>query len=172
MNEVISAILSRRSTKKYDGERVSDEHISLIIEAGLYAPSAMNRQNSLMVAVTDKELINKLSKLNAFIMGRDTDPFYGAKTLILVFADRNEKNWLQDGSLVMANIMLAAHSLGIGSCWINRCTEMFETEEGKEIMKKYSIPETFAGVAVCTLGYPDVKKEPAPRKEGRVLFIK
>jgi len=171
MNEVLNAILTRRSTKLYDGRQVPDEDIRKIVEAGLYAPSAMNRQNSLMVVVKDKELISKLSKMNAAVMGRDGDPFYGAKTLILVFADSTEKNWIQDGSLVMANIMLAAHALGIGSCWINRCKEMFETEEGKEIKRQYGIPETFSGIAVCTLGYPDAKRDPAPRKEGRVLYI-
>ena len=135
MNETIKNILERRSIRKYKDKEVSEELIDEVLKAGIYAPTGMNRQSPIIIAITNKEIRDKLSKINAKIMGVDTDPFYGAPVVIVVLANKNMPTYIYDGSLVMENMMLAANSLGLGSCWIHRAKEEFETEEGKEILK-------------------------------------
>ena len=171
MNEVIKNIEERRSIKKYKDEMIPKEIIEKIVEAGTYAPSGMGRQSSIIIAITNKNLRDKLSKLNAKIMGADIDPFYGAPVVLVVLAKKDIPTHVYDGSLVMENLMLAANSLGIGSCWIHRAKEEFETEEGKEILKSLGIEDEYEGIGHCILGYKAEEGNLKPRKDNYVYYI-
>ena len=172
MNEVIKCLKERRSARSYDGRPVPDDVLKEILEAGEYAASGMGRQATVMVAVRNKDLISDLSMMNAAVMGTNTDPFYGAGTVIIVFADSTVHTYIEDGSLVMGNLMNAAHALGVDSCWIHRAKEVFETEEGKALMKKWGIDEKYKGIGNCILGYSDKPvSEAKPRREGRVIYV-
>jgi nitroreductase len=172
MNETINTIISRRSIKAYTDQVVSDHLLHEITSAATYSASGMNKQSAMMVVVKDKALRDKLSKLNASILGTDKDPFYNAPIVIVVLADSNVRTYIEDGSLVMGNLMNAAFSVGVSSCWIHRAKEMFETEEGKQLLKEWNIPESYKGIGNCILGYPVDKtdKVPSPRKENYVIF--
>ena len=172
MSEVLDKIKSRRSIRKYKDTMVPDEIIDKIIEAGTYAATGMGKQSPIIIAVTNKELRDKLSAMNAKIMGTDTDPFYGAPVVLIVLADKARPTYLYDGSLVMGNLMNAAHSLGIGSCWIHRAKEVFASEEGKALLKKWGVEGDYEGIGHCVLGYPagDVPKA-KPRKENYVYHV-
>ena len=135
MSDVLETIKSRRSIRKYKSDKVPQDKLEKIIEAGTYAATGMGKQSPIIVAVTNKELRDKLSAMNAKIMGTNTDPFYGAPVVLIVLADKSRPTYLYDGSLVMGNLMLEAEAQGIGSCWIHRAKEEFESEEGKEILK-------------------------------------
>ena len=173
MNETIKNLIERRSCRKYESKQIKDEELNAILKAGEYAPSGMGLQSPKMVVLQNKETIKKLSKLNAKIMGKDIDPFYSAPTVIVVLADKTKYTYIEDGSLVLGNLMNAAHSLGIGSCWIHRAKEEFETEEGKELLKKWNIPDNYVGIGHCILGYPCGKlQEPKPRKVDYITIIK
>lgn len=149
------------------------ETLEKILEAGTYAPTGMNRQSPIIVAITNKEVRDRLSALNAKIMGRDgIDPFYGAPVVVVVLADKDVRTYAYDGSLVMGNLMLAADSLGLGSCWIHRAKEEFETDEGKQILRDLGIEGDYEGIGHCILGYidgdyPDVR----PRKDRYIYFV-
>ena len=173
MNEIIKNIETRRSIRKFKSEMLPKEILDEIIEAGTYAPTGMNEQSPIIIAITDKEVRDRLSKLNAKIMGKtDIDPFYGAPVVLIVLADKRYPTYIYDGSLVMGNLMLAAHSLGIGSCWIHRAKEEFETDEGKEILKSLGIEGDYEGIGHCILGYVDGEEpSPTPRKENYVYKI-
>lgn len=172
MNEALHNILTRVSVRKYADRQVPDELLDQVLEAGLYAPSGMNNQGCLLVAVRDKETVSQLSRLNAAVMGRDADPFYGAPCVIVVLGDpEGYPCWLQDGSLVMGNLLNAAHALGLGSCWINRAMEVFDQPEGKALLNKWGVPERYRGVGNCILGYPAEAPAPKPRKAGRVYKV-
>ena len=172
MNETVNNILKRRSIKKYKNNQVPENLLEEIIKAGTYAPTGMNKQSPIILAITNKELRDKLSKLNASIMGVDTDPFYGAPVVLLVLADKRVPTYIYDGSLVIGNMMNAAHALGLGSCWIHRAKEEFETETGKEILKSLNIDDNYVGIGHCILGYSDETKTVGPRKENYVYYIK
>lgn len=173
MNETLNVLKERRSIRKYRAEQIRDEELDAILEAGTWAPSGMGRQSPVMVVVRDPETIAQLSARNAEIQGRPgTDPFYGAPTAVVVLADSAVPTWLQDGSLVMGNLMTAAQAVGVGSCWINRCMEYFDGAEGKELLKKWGLPETLRGVGICILGYADgPAPAPKPRKAGRIVRV-
>lgn len=163
MNETLQVLRSRRSIRKYQARQISDAELDAILEAGTWAPTGMNQQSPLIVAVQDAETIRYMEKLNAAVIGNpDATPFYGAPTVVVVLADGENGNWLRDGSLVMGNLMNAAASLGVGSCWINRALEVFDSEEGKTLLRKWGIPETYRGIGNCILGYVDGEM-PAPR---------
>ena len=168
MNETLKVLKERRSVRKYKAEQIKDEELNAILEAGTWAPSAKGLQTSVMVVVQDPETIAYLSRMNAEIQGNPgTDPFYGAPTVVVVLGDGEKLNWLQDGSLVMGNLMNAAAALGLGSCWINRAMELFDRPEGKELLKKWGLPETYRGVGNCILGYVEGDlPAPKPRKDG------
>ena len=172
MNETINTIISRRSIKGYTDQMVSDHLLNEITTAATYSASGMNKQAAMMVVVKDKTLRDKLSALNASILGITSDPFYNAPVVIVVLADSNVRTYIEDGSLVMGNLMNAAHSVGVSSCWIHRAKEMFETEEGKEILKEWGLPESYKGIGNCILGYPVDKTDvlPKPRKENYVNY--
>ena len=173
MNETLKVLKERRSVRKYKAEQIRDEELNAILEAGTWAPSAKGLQTSVMVVVQDPETIAWMSKLNAEIQGNPgTDPFYGAPTVVVVLGDGEKLNWLQDGSLVMGNLMTAAAALGLGSCWINRAKEMFESAEGKALRKEWGIADTYAGVACCILGYADGPlPEAKPRKNDYIVRV-
>ena len=172
MNEVLKAMKERRSYRKFKPDMVPREIIDQIIEAGLYAASGRNGQDAIIVAVTDKEARDHLSAVNAAVMGADGDPFYGAPVVLIVLADKNWSTHVYDGSLVMGNLMLASHALGIGSCWIHRAKEEFETEEYKQLLKDLGVQGEYEGIGHCILGYPDCETpKAAERKENRVFYI-
>lgn len=155
MNEVIKAIKERRSIRSFRKDAVDEALLKQVMEAGTWAPSAMNRQSAKIVCVTNKEDLDILRKLNAKVMNSDKDPYYGSPCIILVLADSNAATGREDGSLVLMNMMLAAHSLGLGSVWINREREMFSTDEGKELLKKWNISSSYDGVGALAIGYPE-----------------
>lgn len=172
-NEVIKNIITRRSCKSFKSDPVPKELIDTVVEAGLYAASGMGRQSAIMIVVTDKTTRDKLSKLNSKYdpMNRP-DPFYNAPIVIPVLADKSVPTYLYDGSLVLGNMMLAAHSLGLGSCWIHRAKEVFEDTEGQEILKELGIIGEYEGIGNLTLGYPGFMNANIPaRKENRVFKI-
>ena len=173
MQETLRVLKERRSIRKYRPEQIREEELAAILDAGTWAPSGMGLQTAVMVAVQDRETIAALSKVNAEIMGApEKDPFYGAPTAVVVLADGEKPNWLQDGSLVMGNLMTAAAALGVGSCWINRAREYFDQPEGKAMLRKWGLPETLRGVAFCILGYADgPAPAPKPRKEGYIVRV-
>lgn len=174
MSEVINNIISRRSVRKYKPDMIPKADIDKIIEAGTYAATGMNRQSPIIIAVTNKELRDKLSVLNSKIMGTGEgfDPFYGAPVVLIVLADKSIPTYLYDGSLVMGNLMLAAHDLGIGSCWIHRAKEEFELPEGKELLKSLGIDGDYEGIGHCVLGYADCPEtEASARKDSYVYYI-
>lgn len=172
MNEVIQTMLSRRSIRAFSPQAVPQALLEEIIRAGLYAPSGMGRQSTVILAVTDKALRDELMHMNAEILGRDTDPFYGAPCVLVVLADRSAPTYLYDGALTMGNLMLASHALGLGSCWIHRAKEEFDTPRGKEILKQFGIDGDYEGIGHCVIGYAAQTPRAAQRKEGRVFFAK
>jgi len=172
MNEVIQALKERRSCRSYKPDPIPTEILDQILEAGTYAPTGMGRQSPIMIAVTDRETRDRLSRMNAAVMGTDNDPFYGAPVVIVVLADRSIGTAVYDGSLVMGNLMNAAHALGIGSCWIHRAKEEFESEEGKAILKKLGIEGNYEGIANLILGYAEKPAAAAaPRKADYVYYV-
>ena len=175
MNDVVKAMETRRSIRKFKPDMVPQEMLDQIMEAGLYAANGMGRQPTIMIQVTNKEMRDKIAKMNHEIGGwKDGfDPFYGAPAMIIVLAKKEVPTRVYDGSLVMGNLMLAAHSLGIGSCWIHRAKEEFETEWGKELLKSLGIVEEYEGIGFCALGYADGEyPQAAERKEGRIYTVK
>ena len=173
MNEVLEKIKSRRSIRKYRSDMIPQDKLEKIIEAGTYAATGMGKQSPIIVAVTNKELRDKLSAMNAKIMGTNTDPFYGAPVVLIVLADKSRPTYLYDGSLVMGNLMLEAEAQGIGSCWIHRAKEEFESEEGKEILKSLGIEGDYEGIGHCVLGFADgPAPKAAPRKDSYVYYVK
>lgn len=172
MSELLEKIQTRRSIRKYKPDMVPKEIIDKIVTAGTYAATGMNKQSPIIIAVTNKEVRDKLSELNAEIMGNNSDPFYGAPVILIVLADKNWANRVYDGSLVMGNLMLAAHDLGIGSCWIHRAKEEFELPEGKAILQSLGIEGEYEGIGHCVLGYAEGKLPKAsPRKENYIYYI-
>ena len=170
---ILKLMETRCSVRKYTPEMPCRADLETIIRAGLSAPSGKNMQSAVIVAITDKELRDRLSEMNRVIGGWDEgfDPFFGAPALLLVLADKASPNHVYDGALVMGNMMLAAHALGLGSCWINRAREEFETPEGKQILKDLGIEGDYEGIGHCIVGYPDGPlPEPKARKSGRVFW--
>ena len=165
-NSVIDSLQSRRSIKKYIDKQISDEELDTILESGKYAPTGRNRQSPVMVAIRDRDTVKKLSKMNAEILGSESDPFYGAPCVVVVFADMSVSTGFEDACLVMGNLMNAAHAIGVGSCWIHRAREMFSSEEGKALMREWGLSESYVGVGNCILGYRDGDMPAVrPRKE-------
>ncbi len=176
MNTTMEDLMTRRSIRSYTDEMPPMEVIEEICKAGTYAPTGMNKQSPIIIAVTNREVRDKLSRLNAAVFGKDNDmdPFYGAPVVLVVLADRaTSYTWLEDGSLVMGNLLNAAHAKGLGSCWIHRAKEVFETEEGKAILADLGIEGDYVGVGNCILGYVKGDYPQArPRKENYVYWIK
>ena len=169
--EAMNNLLNRRSVRKYQDKQVTDELLDQVLEAGLFAPTGMNRQNVVMVAVRDKETRDQLMRMNAAVMGAQNDPFYGAPCVIVVLGDGEIYSPTENGSLGLGNLMNAAHAVGLGSCWIHRAWQMFETEEGKALLRKWGLKESLVGIGNCILGYPDEEPAARPRLEGRIVKI-
>ena len=173
MNETLQTLKNRRSVRAYLPKQIKEEELHQILDAGIYAPTGMGAQSPIMVVVQDKETISYLSKLNAEVMGSTSDPFYGAPTVIIVLADKNRGTCVEDGSLVMGTLMLAAHSVGVASCWIHRAREVFASTEGKGLLKQWGIPENYIGVGHCILGYAaeGAVKAAKPRKSDYIVRL-
>lgn len=173
MNETIKNLLERRSVRKFKSEQIKDEELELIVKAGQYAPTAKGQQPWLIIAVQNKETRELLTKMNAAVVNASTDTYYGAPTIILVLAKPDAIAPVADGALALGNMYNAAHALGIGACWINREKEMFASEEGKALLKKWGVTGEYIGVGALSIGYPDCElPKPAPRREGTVMYIK
>ena len=174
MNEILKAIKERRSIRKFKTDMPKKEDLQQIVEAGLYAASGMGKQPVITLVITNKELRDKLAKTNAKIGGwpEDFDPFYGAPAVLVVLANKEHFTYLYDGSLVMGNMMLAAHALGLGSIWIHRAKEEFETAEWKNLLKDLGVKGEWEGIGHCAVGYIDGQNPQAQaRKDGRVFWI-
>ena len=174
MNEILKAIKERRSIRKFKAEMPKKEDLAQIVEAGLYAASGKNQQAAIILAITNKEMRDKLSKANCKIGGWPDgfDPFYGAPAVLVVLADKNWVTSMYDGSLVMGNMMLAAHSLGIGSIWIHRAKEEFEQAEWKKLLADLGVKGEWEGIGHCAVGYIDGDMPTAaPRKDNRVFWV-
>ena len=169
--EAMNNLLERRSIRRYTEEQVSDELLDQVLTAGLFAPTGMNRQNIVMVAVRDKETRDQLMRMNAAVMGAQNDPFYGAPCVIVVLGDPENYPVVENGSLVLGNLMNAAHAVGLGSCWIHRAKQIFETEEGKALLRAWGLKDTLIGIGNCILGYPAETPEARPRLDGRIVKI-
>lgn len=173
MNATIDGLITRRSIKKYRPDAVPEELLNKITEAGTYAACGMGRQSPIIIAVTDRAVRDELSAINARIMGREgADPFYGAPAVLVVLADKSVPTHVYDGSLVMGNLMAAAHALGLGSCWIHRAKETFELPEGRALLEKLGIEGEYEGIGNCIVGYADEEREAKPRKQNYVYRVK
>ena len=174
MNPIIKAIKSRRSIRKFKSNMVEQDKIDQIIEAGLYAASGRNNQGTKIIAIKNKELRDKMSATIAKLKDKpaDFDPFYNAPVILVVLADKDFFTGLYDGSLVMGNMMLAAHALELGSCWVHYAKQEFEIPEYRELLKSLGIGANYEGIGHCIIGYPDGSiPDAAPRKENRVYFV-
>ena len=173
MNETIQNLIERRAIRKYKSQLPDEQVLSEILTAGIYAPTGMGQQSPIIITVTDRKTRDLLSRMNAEIMGISSDPFYGAPVVMVVLADKKRPTYLYDGSLVMGNLMNAAHALGLGSCWIHRAKEEFESPEGKALLKKWGIEGDYEGIGHCILGYPEEEALPKakPRKDDYLYFV-
>ena len=174
MNETLKVLETRRSCRNFDPDKmISEEDLNAIIKAGTYAPTGMGKQSPIIIAVTNKEMRDKISKENAKIMGTDSDPFYGAPVILIALANKESRTYQYDGSLVMGNLLNAAESLGLGGIWIHRAKEEFESDFGKKILADLGIEGDYEGIGHCALGYAaEPAKAPAPRKDNYVYYIK
>lgn len=174
MNETLKVLETRRSCRNFKPDMIKDEELKAIIKAGTYAATGMGKQSPIIIAVTDKKLRDEIMVANRKVAnwGEDYDPFYGAPVILIVLAKKDVPTYVYDGSLVMGNLMNAAESLGVASIWIHRAKEEFESDFGKDILKKLGITDEYEGIGHCALGYAaEPPKEPAPRKENYVYYI-
>lgn len=174
MADILDVLTARRSIRRYKSDPVPAELIDKVIEAGLYAPTGMDRQQTIILKITDSEIVRKLGRLNGRIMGHDDmDAFYGAPVVLAVLSAKNDPTGIHDGCSVISNMLNEAASLGLGSCWIHRGREQFETEEGRAILRKAGIdPDAYEGVDSVILGYGEGALPTAsPRKGGRVFSL-
>ena len=174
-NEIIRALKERRSIRSYKPEQITDDELKTVLEAGTWAPTAKGLQDPWIVAVQNPALLKRISRMNAAVWGKDEDidPFYGAPTFVLVFGSADWVNAVPDGSLVLGNMMNAAHAIGLGSCWINREREMFATDEGRALMAELGLPVGLIGIGALALGYPAAPpRDPKPRKENYYRIVK
>lgn len=171
-NNLIDLIKTRRSVRSYTAEPVPEELLDQVLEAGTFAPTGGGHQSPVIVAVADPGARERLRRLNAAVMGKDTDPYYGAPVIVVVLADGGRGTFVEDGSCVLENLMLAAHALGLSSCWIHREREIFDGAEGKALLREWGLPETLRGVGAIALGYAaGPEGSAAPRKDGYVMRI-
>lgn len=171
MNEALEVLYNRRSIRKYKPDQITREEMDAVIRAGICAASGKNGQSAIIIAVQDRETRDELSRLNAAVLGVKSDPFYGAPTVLIVLAEADSNYTVQDGSLVLGNLMNAAKAVGLGSCWINRAREVFDSEEGKALLKKWGVEGEWVGIGNCILGYPDEDPAMKPRKENHVFYV-
>ena len=171
--DAMQNLLTRRSVRQYKEDPIPQDVLERIVEAGTYAATGMGKQSPIIVAVTNRALRDRLSRMNAAVMGGSGDPFYGAPVVLVVLADKSIGTHVYDGSLVMGNLMLAAHAEGVSSCWIHRAKEEFESEEGRQILRALGIEGDYEGIGHCILGYADGEEpQPKPRKASYVYWAK
>ena len=172
-NEILTALEERRSVRAYKPEQISDEQLNAILRAGTYAPTGKNRQSPIMIVVQDKKTREMLRRMNAAVLGTpDADPFYGAPTIVVVLVDRNINTCIEDGSLVMGNLMNAAYAVGVDSCWIHRAREEFDSDEGQAWLRSLGIEGDYIGIGHCILGYRDCDyPEKRARKENYIYRV-
>ena len=171
MNEAMKTLYERRSIRRYQSKQITREELDAVVRAGVCAPSGKNGQSAIIVAVQDKATRDELSRLNAAVLGTQSDPFYGAPTVLVVLADANSPYAVEDGSLVLGNLMNAAKAIGLGSCWINRAKEVFASDAGKALLKKWGVEGDWIGIGHCILGYPDEEPAMKARKENYVTYV-
>ena len=173
MNEVLTALKTRRSIRKFRPDPIPQALLDEIMEAGLYAASGMDRQQSIILCITEPDVIVRLSRANAQIAGykEGTDPFYGAPAVLVVLSPKEVPTALYDGTLVLANLMTAAHALGLGSCWIHRAREEFEQPAWQDFLRKLDLTGDYIGIGHCVIGYPDEHPEASPRRSGRIFYV-
>lgn len=171
MNETIEVLKTRRSNRAYTAQMPEDEKINDIIDAGLFAPTGMGRQGVKFAVIKDRATRDRLSAMNAEIMGGSGDPFYGAPVVIIVLANKDNPTYIYDGSLAMGNMMNAAHALGLGSCWIHRAKEEFESESGRAMLKEWGIEGNYEGIGHVILGYAKDEPQAKPRIADRVVRV-
>jgi nitroreductase len=171
MTEALNCLERRRSIRSYLPDQITDKELNAVLRAGTYAPTGGGTQSPVMVAVQDPALRDLLSSLNARVMGAAIDPFYGAPTVIVVLGDKRGQTWLEDGCLVMGNLLNAAYAVGLGSCWVHRAREVFATDEGRRLLTEWGLdPERYVGIGHCVLGYANCEAQrPAPRKKGYTI---
>ena len=174
MNETIKNLIERRSIRSYKPDQIKDEELADILEAGIHSANGMNLQPVTIVAVQDKATRDKLEEINARIIGQDIKPFYGAPTvLVVLYNPEVSPVGLFDATLALGNLMNAAHSIDVDSCWIHRAKETFETPEGKELLREWGLPENLVGVGNLILGYRDCEyPEPTPKRDDIVKYVK
>lgn len=168
--EMLTLIKTRRSCRSYRPDAVPDDVLDKVLEAGTYAPTGGGRQSPVIIAVRDPKLRSALSAMNAEIMGGNTDPYYGAPVVVLVLAEGN--TFVEDGTCVLENLMLAAHAMGLATVWVHREREMFDSKKGKTMLRTLGLPETLRGVGAVALGY--AAQEPtkvAPRKQNYIVKL-
>ncbi|MDR1398255.1 MAG: nitroreductase family protein [Desulfarculales bacterium] len=171
--EALAIFRQRRSIREFKAEQIKDEELNAVLEAGIFAPTGSGSQSPVIIAVQNKDDIARLSKMNAAIWGRDMDPYYGAPTILLVLADRSKPTPLEDGCSVLSNLTNAAYAAGLGSCWINREKEMFASEEGRSLLKRWGLTGDYIGVGAISLGYAaGPVPRPAPRKTDYIVLVK
>lgn len=174
MNQTIQDLLTRRSVRAYTDQMPTDEDLATICKVGTYAPSGRSGQCPIILAVTNKELRDRMSRLNAQVMGTDDDPFYGAPVVLVVLTDLDRGfTPFEDGCLVMGNMLNAAHALGLGACWVNRAREVFDMSEGRAILAELGLKGNYRGIGNCIVGYPATPlPEARPRKEDYIHWVK
>ena len=171
-NETLDVINSRRSIRANKSDAIPSELLNAVLEAGTSAPTGMGRQSPVIIAVESKAYRDRISKLNAAVLGSDTDPYYGAPVIILVLADSSRPTNVEDASCVLENMMLAAHSLGLGTVWVHREREIFDSENGKRLLAEWKLPESLRGVGSIAIGYPAVEPDARlPRKDGYIIHV-
>jgi len=170
-NDFLNLIETRRSIRSFKSTPVSDEILDKILKAGTYAPSGMNRQSSTIIAVKSEKYRKIITKLNAEILKTDKDPYYNAPVVILVLGNPECSTFVEDGSCVLENMMLACHSLGLGSVWVHREREIFNGEEGKKLLKEWNLPLNLTGIGSIAIGYPAEIPDAKPRKENYIVKV-
>ncbi len=171
-SDFLNGLKQRRSCRSYLPDQIDSATLDAVLEAGTYAPTGMGKQSPKIVAIQDADTIAELSRLNASVLGKETDPFYGAPTVLVVLADPEIPTYLEDGSLVMGNLLNAASAAGLAGCWIHRAREVFEMPEGKALLRKWGIDERYVGIGNCILGYPaGAPSAPKPRKEDYIVRV-
>lgn len=171
-NQFLTMMKTRRSVRAYRSDMIPEELLDAVLEAGTYAPTGGGRQSPVIVAVRDRKLRNKLAAMNAKVMGSDTDPYYGAPVVILVLAKGEANTCVEDGSCVLENMMLAAHAVGLSSVWVHREKEMFESEEGKALLKEWGLPESLRGIGGIALGYASAMPDHAADRKADYIIKK
>ena len=173
MNETMTTLLNRRCIRAFKAEQITDDELNAVLEAGKYAPSGANQQSALFIVVQDRTTREMLSRMNRAVKASDSDPYHGAPTIVLVLADRSRVTPVEDAALALGNMFNAAHSLGLGSCWVHRERQMFDSEEGRTLLKEWGVEGDYIGVGACILGYPDGEyPQAAPRKDDFVVMVR